>query len=122
MNRFFKQCSFTFLLALLTACASSYTPMLDPGAAIDQQQYAQDLATCKGYAESLSTTEAAAIAGGTAAAGGAVVAKVTDEGNEGGVAAITGALGAALGAADSEQQKITIIQKCLDDRGYKVLN
>jgi hypothetical protein len=109
------------VMSFLSGCASSYTPRLDPAYAIDPDSYSRNLNECKGIAEGVNDAADAAVAGTIGAAGGAVVAKIADNGDEGPVAAITGLLSAATGAADAEQRKISIIQRCLANRGYRVL-
>lgn len=124
-----KRASFVFSLAalfLLTACASQYTPVIDPQG-VDMGRYEQDLAACRAISEQVDTTTDAAtnaaIGAGVAAAGGAALGAISGNAGSGAaIGAIVGALGGGGGTAlEDEQRKETIINNCLRGRGYRIL-
>ena len=120
-----------FVIALaaasLAACAQSYQPVIDTKN-VDNAKYQQDLRECRQYAEQVNPYERAAIGTLIGAAGGAALGAVTGAvvGAPGAGAAIgagVGGLGgAAVGGGTGIEQQKTIIDNCLKNRGYAVLN
>lgn len=108
---------------ILTGCAANrYEPMIDTKDA-DMSNYRLDLKQCQAYAERVNPQQNAiigALIGAVATA--ASVAIALDSGDYSSRAAGIGALaGAASGAGDAAIKQRTIIKKCLEGRGYKVL-
>ena len=113
--------------ALLTGCATApggaqYVPLID----IKPEQganYSADLTDCQAYAER-------AVGAGAGAAGGAVagalamgiLSAVLGGGGHGRWAAVGALSGAASGAAAGETNQRDVIRRCMDGRGYSVLN
>lgn len=114
--------SYLLLLALLLTGCASHKIIIDKEG-VDMSKYEQDLATCREYADEVSTGEQA----GRSAVGGAVVGGAVGailggrRGAEtlGGVGAVTGA---ARGGAQAEREKDQVVKNCLRGRGYRVLN
>jgi hypothetical protein len=115
------------LAAGLAACAQSYQPVIDPKG-VDYGKYQQDLAECRQLAEQVNPYERGAIGTLLGAAGGAALGAVTGAavGSPGTGAAIGagagGLTGAAVGGGTGVEQQKKIIDNCLRNRGYAVLN
>jgi hypothetical protein len=120
---------FIIMLACTTAagCAQSYQPVVDTKG-VDNSKYNQDLAECRQYAEQVNPYERAAMGTAIGALGGAAMGAVTGAvvGNPGAGAAIGagagGLTGAAVGGGTGAEQQKKIIDNCLKNRGYAVLN
>jgi outer membrane lipoprotein SlyB len=119
-----------FLIALvagLAGCAQSYQPVVDPKG-VDNAKYQQDLAECRQLAEQVNPYERAAVGTAIGAIGGAALGAVTGAvvGSPGAGAAIGagagGLTGAAVGGGTGVEQQKKIIDNCLKNRGYAVLN
>lgn len=110
----------------LCACASAYTPVVDPKGT-DMAHYQQDLAECRAVSEQVDTAGDSAVngaigAGVGAAAGAALGALSGDSGIGAATGAILGGFGGSGGTAlESEQRKKKIINNCLTGRGYRIL-
>ena len=102
----------------LTACASTYRPIVDTK--VSPAGYEQDLVDCRNYAGSDSRAGVGAIIGGIFGATFGILALAgTDKANAArnigmAVGAISGGLGAMQGQRD-------IIARCMAGRGYSVL-
>lgn len=108
------------LLLILLGCASSNEPIIDTKG-VDMTVYEQDLAECKTYSEEIDSKTGVAKG---AAAGGAVggAAGAIGGGNMGRSAGVGAVLGAASSAFRANDDKATVVKRCLAGRGYKVLN
>jgi hypothetical protein len=115
------------LAAGLAGCAQSYQPVVDPKG-VDNAKYQQDLAECRQLAEQVNPYERAAVGTAIGAIGGAALGAVTGAvvGSPGAGAAIGagagGLTGAAVGGGGGVEQQKKIIDNCLKNRGYAVLN
>ena len=110
---------FLSLLLILTGCASTYRPVVDP--TIGRDSYEQDLADCRQLAGDDARAGVGAVIGGLAGAALSTLAFVgsglrADHVHRGmaAVGAIAGGLGAMKGQRD-------IIARCMSGRGYSVL-
>lgn len=107
-------------MGALTACSSSPDPIIDTKG-VDMTVYEQDLAECKEYSQQVDTktgtAKGAAAGGATGAAVGAV-----GGGNVGNSAGVGAVLGAASSALKGSNNKNDVVKRCLQGRGYKVLN
>jgi len=111
--------SIIILSLALTACATKpHSPIIDSAG----PNYSNDLAACQQYAEQLPSTADSALTGAVAGAifsallGAAFHVSSRDM-------AWGGALGGAAGsAARSEQEQRNVVSRCLQGRGYRVLN
>jgi hypothetical protein len=103
----------------ISAC-SGHSPIVDTQG-VDMSNYENDLAHCQQYAKQVSTGKDTAIGAGLGAALGWAVSAVAggDKSASAGVGAVTGGA-AGLGKSANEQK--AIISRCLQGRGYKVLN
>ena len=113
-------------LLFLTACAT-YRPMVDPQGK-SKAQYEYDLRECQCYAEQISP-EANALIGagvgaGVGAALGAIVGAFFGFAGDGAAmgAAVGGFGGLTQGAGDGMRTQIDIIRRCMQGRGWSVLN
>jgi uncharacterized protein YcfJ len=116
-------------MATLVGCAQSYQPVVDTKGH-DTARYQQDLYECRQYAEQTSPVQDAAVGGLGGAAAGAALGAITGA-LVGGVsagsgaalgAATGGALGVGAGAYSGVNEQQRIIDNCLRNRGYSVLN
>ena len=112
------------LITLLTGCATAprgaaYRPMID-SANIDGIKYESDLYDCQQYARQVLGAQDRAVAGAIfGALLGAAIGHNTGYANQ---FAAWGALGgAAEGANQGNQSQESIIGRCLNGRGYSVL-
>lgn len=90
---------------------------------VDREQYAADLAECRGYADQVQSGRQVA----TGAAAGAVIGGAVGAiGGNGASAARTAGIGAvaggAQGAGGAMRDRRQVIRNCLQNRGYVVLN
>ncbi|MBB3142833.1 glycine zipper family protein [Halomonas organivorans] len=119
----------TFIAALavplvMAGCAnvSNYRPLIDTKG-VDGAQYEQDLRECRAYAQRINPQSQAvmgAIVGALATA--ATVAIAMDSGDYLGRSAGVGAVaGAAEGGGSAVVAQRRAVHKCLDGRGYSVL-
>lgn len=118
-----KNTLIAILCLSLTACASTYRPVVDTavGAGVSPAQYEQDLAQCRTYAGDDARAGVAAIIGGVIGAGiGLLAVAGTGLKNDAfrnvgmGVGAVSAGVGAMKGQRD-------IIARCMAGRGYSVL-
>lgn len=104
---------------MLAGCAND--PIIDMRG-VDERQYRQDLADCRGYAGQVNVAESAAKEAAVGAAvGGLIGAAIGDSETAeriGGAAAVSGA---AEGAGSAEKRKQRVLYRCMKGRGYKVL-
>ncbi len=111
---------------LLAGCAHSYQPVVDMKG-VNQQKYQQDLAECRQYADQINPVQDAGLDALIGAAGGAALGAATGAafgspayGAAAGAAA-GGIGGAAYGGVGGAEKQKSIINRCLQGRGYKVL-
>ena len=106
------------LAVVLLAGCSTYRPLVDqPG-----PNYEADLSACQKYADTQSPATSAVL-GAVAGAGlSALLATVGGDGIDRGASTRIGAvIGAVSGAASGGDAQIDIIRRCLQGRGYRVL-
>ena len=104
----------------LSACAND--PIID-SKGVNMNNYETDLAECEAYADEVKVGQRSAKSAAAGAALWAVIGAVfgnSDTAARG--AAAGGATGAARGAAHGYQEKDQVIRRCLENRGYPVLN
>lgn len=112
-------------MSLLGACANSgaaYRPVVDTKG-IDLNKYQIDLAECQQYAHQTAGAGESALGGAAAGAiFGALLATAARDGSSKRGAAGIGAVSAAAGAgAQGEMNQRDVIRRCMNGRGYKVL-
>lgn len=101
----------------LTACASTYRPVVD--SAVSPGNYEQDLAQCRVYAGDDSRAGAIAVVGGIIGAGFGILAAAGGNSNSfRNIGAGVGAVSAGLGAMQGQRN---VIARCMAGRGYSVL-
>ncbi len=123
-------CQYSKFFVLLIACLSvgcantgaSYRPIID-SKNVDFNQYEADLRDCQNYArQSYGAGEGAMTGAAAGAALSALIAAAGGSRYDKAASAAQGAvLGAAAGAARGETDQRTIIRRCLNGRGYSVL-
>lgn len=106
-------------LVYISGCAG-HSPIVDTKG-VDMRSYEADLAQCQQYAEQVSVGEQAAVGAGVGAALGWALSAVSGGDNK--VNTSLGAVsGGAAGLGKSAREQQVIISRCLQGRGYKVLN
>ncbi len=126
-NNFLLLCLIAFLVS---ACAlPQYSPIVDREASnFNYDRYQQDLYECRAYAREISPANRAIgesiVGAGIGAAMGAILGSGYHRAGSGaGIGAgITGITGALHGAGSAIAEQKAIVKKCLEDRGYKVLD
>lgn len=114
------------LALMLSACASSYDPVVDPKQT-NMAKYQQDLTECHALADSVDVVKETLLGvGGGGLLGGALGASLgAIGGNAGQGAASVGTLGAAAGGGAGYDavyhRQLRIIENCLKGRGYRLL-
>jgi hypothetical protein len=111
----------------IAACASTYQPIVDTRG-VDPYRYQQDLADCRSYADQVNPAQDAGVgallgaAGGAAlgAASGAVFGSPATGAAAG--AAVGGIGGGGYGGLSAAERQKKVINNCLRERGYKVLD
>lgn len=113
-----KHTLIAILCLSITACASTYRPVVDTK--VGPQQYEQDLAECRAYAGDDSRAGVVAVLGGVIGAGFGIIALAgTDKANAArNIGAAVGALSAGLGAMKGQRD---VVARCMAGRGYSVL-
>ena len=104
----------------LWGCARSQAPIVDTKG-VNMTAYQRDLAECEKYAlqvddKTLGSTVGGAAVGGTA---GAIIGNSDTAKKGAGIGALTGLL---KGAAKTSNEEQKVVKRCLQQRGYKVLN
>ena len=107
------------LSVYLSAC-TGHSPIVDTQG-MDMSNYEQDLAECQEYAKQVEMGKDTAIGAGAGAALGWAISAIGggDKSASAGIGAVTGGA-AGLGKSASEQKNV--ISRCLQGRGYKILN
>lgn len=107
-------------LSFFIASCANYSPIVD-SKGVDMSNYETDLSQCQQYAEQVSTGGDTATGAGVGAALGWALSAVSGGDNK--VGASVGAVsGGAAGLGRSAASQKEIIIRCLQGRGYKVLN
>lgn len=114
------------LIVSVAACAgtgANYSPMVDTRS-IDASRYYTDLAECQAFARNQPGAADNAAAGALVGAliGLVFAAATHDRAYNGVYAGVGAASGGMSGAVAGEQGQRDVIRKCLQGRGYSVLN
>ena len=119
-----KKTAITLILIQLAGCASvsdEYRPMVD--SAVGTQNYERDVVQCQAYAKQQVSAENAAVVGAVL---GGIFGLLFARSNGGykqnssiALGALAGGSGAAAGEASSQRETI---KRCMQGRGYSVLN
>ena len=112
-------------VSMLAACANTgpaYRPLID-SKGVDFNRYEADLRDCQNYAAQVSgAAERAATGALVGALFGAALAAAAGSGYSRNSSAAVGAVsGMAGGAAGGERDQRNVIRRCLNNRGYSVL-
>ena len=104
---------------LLTACASTYNPIIDKRG-VNQQAYEQDLAECREYASEVSVSKGVAKGAAVGAAVGAAAGAISGNVDRGaGYGSLSGGVRSGI---KNVNDKSSVVKRCLSGRGYRVLN
>ena len=104
---------------LIAGCAAHPEPIVDLKG-IDPEVFQRDVDECKGYADQVSIGEAAVESAAVGAVIGAVAGAISGAAGEG--AGYGGIYGATSGGLEAEREKKYVFARCLEGRGYRVLN
>lgn len=109
---------------LLAGCAATYTPLVDyKSGGKTAEQYQADLGECRQYAGEVAGPGTGAAAGAVAgAAVGLLLSHLVGGQNNGSNARLGAGMGALGGASGGGQSEVAVIRKCMQGRGYSVLN
>lgn len=113
---------------LLAGCARNGTMPGDAGVIVDTRdmdlaQYQQDLAECQAFADQVPVAERAATGAVVGAVIGGAIGAVLGDGEGAERGAGTGAIsGGVRGTASGLSERDQVIKRCLQGRGYRVLN
>jgi uncharacterized protein YcfJ len=112
-----------FAIAVLAGCAAHYRPLVDTKGK-DMGRYESDLAECREYANQVAGPgTGAALGAGIGAALGYLISRAAGSRYDHDAAARVGAVsGAASGAAHGGQREVDVVRRCMQGRGYSVLN
>ena len=117
-----------FLAFLITACASGRSLPGNSGVIVDTQgvdmsSFEEDLEACELIAEQVPVGERAASGAAVGAVLGSVLGAVFGNSNTAERGAGAGAVsGGVRGAQDGLSEQDQVIKRCMQGRGYKVLN
>jgi hypothetical protein len=106
-------------LVLTAGCAAHPEPIVDLKG-IDPEVFQRDLEECEAYADQVSIGEAAAKSAAVGAVIGAATGAIGGAAGEG--AGYGGIYGATSGGLNAEREKQIVFARCLEGRGYRVLN
>lgn len=110
------------IMSIIIAAGCAHRPIID-SRGVDMVQYERDLSQCKAYADQVMVARKAgvgAVAG--AAIGAAVGAAVGDSETAGRLAGAGAVTGAAKGTGRGVNERHRVVNNCLRNRGYAVLN
>ncbi len=112
----------TLTIILLSACSNTPKYIVDVSPS-ERLIFEQDISECEALADQVDTSGEIAEGTLTGAAVGAVIGGVSDGARGAGRgAAAGGVLGALGGAGGAHTQKNLIARKCLENRGWVILN
>ncbi len=100
-------------------CASHPGPIIDKRG-VNMETYAQDLAECTEYADSVNVVEGTARGAAVGAVIGAAVGSISGRADEG--AGYGAASGGVRSGLQEQNTKENVIKRCISGRGYRVLN
>lgn len=109
-------------LALVVSGCATYRPVIDTKN-VDMSKFERDLGECQQYAQQVAGPgTGAAVGAGAVAALGFLMATVAGRRFDAGATARVGAVaGAAGGAAGGAENEMNVIRRCVQGRGYNVL-
>lgn len=106
---------------LFTAGCATYTPMIDFSTSTAQpDRYQQDLSECQAYADRVSVGQGAVIGAAVGAVLGAAVYAAFGL-HAGNGAAFGAGVGALNGAGRAGMSQVDVVRRCMQGRGYTVL-
>jgi outer membrane lipoprotein SlyB len=109
-----------FISLMMSGCAT-YQPMVDfSTSSAPPGNYQKDLSECQAYAERVSIGGGAVVGAAIGAVLGAAVGYAFHT-NVGNVAAFGAGVGGLQGATSSGISQVDVIRRCMQSRGYNVL-
>lgn len=119
MIRLLPGCAACLSVSLITGCVAHPEPIVDLKG-INPEVFEQDLEECRAYAEQVSIVEASARGAVVGAVIGAAAGAIGGDAGSG--AGYGGIYGAANTGLNAEREKSLVFARCLEGRGYRVLN
>jgi len=116
-----RQASTVIVLATLwvAGCAANPDPIVDTRG-VDSNALARDWSECEAYTEQVVIAEGIAKGSATGAAVGAIGGAIN--GNVGQAAANGALYGGTVSGLDADREQSRVFKRCLQGRGYRVLN
>ena len=113
----------TFLIALLTGCASSYRPVIDPQTSARPERYETDLAQCRELAtQGVGAGTGALVGAGAGYLLGQVLARAMGgRGQADYISRGAAVSGGVTGAAQGIAVELEAVKTCMTRRGYSVI-
>lgn len=105
--------------AVIAGCAAHPEPIVDLKG-IDPEVFETDLEECRAYAEQVSIVEASAKGAAVGAVIGAAAGAISGDAGQG--AGYGGLYGGTTSGMAAESEKKLVFVRCLEGRGYRVLN
>jgi hypothetical protein len=103
----------------LAGCAANPDPIVDTRG-VDPNALARDWSECEAYTEQVVIAEGIARGSATGAAVGAIGGAIN--GNVGRAAANGALYGGTVSGLDADREQSRVFKRCLQGRGYRVLN
>ena len=100
-------------------CAAHPDPIVDTNG-VDPERYAEDWAECEAYTEEVLIAEGVVKGSVVGAAVGAAAGAISGDAAEG--AAYGGLYGGTRSGLDADRMRQRVFKRCLENRGYDVLN
>lgn len=107
------------IIVLIGGCMAHPEPIVDLKG-IDPEIFQRDLEECRVYADKVSAGEAMVKGAAAGAAVGAATGAISGDAGPG--AGYGGIYGAANSGLAAEREKHVVFARCLEGRGYRVLN
>jgi len=118
-----KSLLFLALAGLLLAGCTTTDEIIIDQQGVDMSHYQQDLLECRQLAQQVRTGEKAARGAGSGALLGGAVGAILDGAEGAARGAGTGAVtGGARGLVEGKRSENSVVKRCLQGRGYRVLN
>lgn len=109
----------TFVAAVITGCAAHPDPIVDMKG-VDKEAFNEDWQECEEYTEEILISRGIVKGTATGAAVGAISGAIGGDVGEG--AAYGGLYGGTRSGLDADRERQKVFKRCLQGRGYKVLN
>ncbi len=119
MNGRLKTTMAALILTAVAGCAANPDPIVDMRG-VDEEKFAQDWAECEAYSKEVGVGRGVARGSAAGAAIGAIAGAIDGEAAEG--AGYGAVYGGARSGLEADRDQSMVFKRCLDGRGYRVLN